>query len=51
MPKYLAVASYNSEGIKGLVKAGGTERVVVLLSHTGYEDVAHQPASERSKKR
>jgi uncharacterized protein with GYD domain len=26
MPKYLAVASYNSEGIKDLVKAGGTAR-------------------------
>lgn len=29
MPKYLAMASYNSEGIKGLLKAG-EQRVVVL---------------------
>jgi uncharacterized protein with GYD domain len=30
MPKYLAVASYTSEGIKGLTKAGGVSRRVVV---------------------
>jgi uncharacterized protein with GYD domain len=29
MPKYLAVASYTSEGIKGLTKAGGASRRAV----------------------
>jgi uncharacterized protein with GYD domain len=30
MPKYLAVASYTSEGIKGLTKAGGVSRRTVV---------------------
>jgi|SRR5882757_10284993 uncharacterized protein with GYD domain len=30
MPKYLAVASYTSEGIKGLTKAGGVSRRAVV---------------------
>jgi uncharacterized protein with GYD domain len=30
MPKYLAVASYTSEGIKGLTKAGGASRRAVV---------------------
>jgi uncharacterized protein with GYD domain len=30
MPKYLAVASYTSEGIKGLTKAGGASRRTVV---------------------
>ena len=30
MPKYLAVASYTSEGIKGLTKAGGSSRRAVV---------------------
>jgi uncharacterized protein with GYD domain len=30
MPKYLAVASYTSEGIKGLTKAGGVSRRSVV---------------------
>src|ERR1700730_8172775 len=29
MPKYLAVASYTSEGIKGLTRAGGVSRRAV----------------------
>ena len=29
MPKFLALASYTSEGIKGLTKAGGTARRAV----------------------
>jgi uncharacterized protein with GYD domain len=30
MPKYLAVASYTAEGIKGLTKAGGVSRRAVV---------------------
>ncbi|HEY6841842.1 MAG: hypothetical protein QOE88_2104 [Verrucomicrobiota bacterium] len=30
MPKYLAVASYTSEGIKGLTRAGGVSRRAVV---------------------
>ena|SRR5271166_1956074 len=30
MPKFLALASYTSEGIKGLIKAGGTARRAVV---------------------
>jgi uncharacterized protein with GYD domain len=30
MPKYLAVASYTSDGIRGLTKAGGVSRRVVV---------------------
>lgn len=30
MPKYLAVATYTSEGIKGLTKAGGVSRRTVV---------------------
>jgi uncharacterized protein with GYD domain len=30
MPKYLAVASYTSEGIKGLTRAGGVSRRTVV---------------------
>src|SRR3984893_392667 len=30
MPKYLAVASYTSEGIKGLTRAGGSSRRAVV---------------------
>ena len=30
MPKYLVKASYTSEGIKGVMKAGGTSRVQAL---------------------
>lgn len=30
MPKYLAVASYTSDGIRGLTKAGGVARRVVV---------------------
>jgi uncharacterized protein with GYD domain len=30
MPKYLAVASYTSEGIRGLTKAGGASRRAVV---------------------
>jgi uncharacterized protein with GYD domain len=30
MPKYLAVASYTSDGIRGLSKAGGVSRRVVV---------------------
>jgi uncharacterized protein with GYD domain len=30
MPKYLAVASYTSEGIKGLTKSGGVSRRTVV---------------------
>ncbi len=30
MPKYLAVASYTSDGIRGLTKAGGASRKAVV---------------------
>jgi uncharacterized protein with GYD domain len=30
MPKYLITASYNADGIKGVMKAGGTARVAAV---------------------
>lgn len=30
MPKYLAIASYTAEGVKGVLKDGGTARVAAI---------------------